>query len=225
MPKKQDIVPALTVTEQNDVIIYTSKDGKSNVALMTREGKVWLTQKQMAQLFATSSQNIGQHIAKVLNDRELEQNSVVKYFFITADDGKPYNTLCYSLDMILAVGYKVRGVRGVQFRQWATRHLSEYLVKGFTMDDERLKNPDGRPDYFDELLNRIRDIRTSELRFYQKLRDLFRLSSDYEVQEKATQMFFAETQNKLLFAVTHHTAAELVLERANANKSKFVVLS
>lgn len=109
MPKKQDIVRALTVTEQNDVIIYTSKDGKSNVALMTREGKVWLTQKQMAQLFATSSQNIGQHIAKVLNDRELDQNSVGKYFFITADDGKPYNTLCYSLDMILAVGYKVRG--------------------------------------------------------------------------------------------------------------------
>jgi len=216
MPKKQEIVPALTITEQNDVIIYTSKDGKANVALMTREGKVWLTQKQMAQLFATSAQNIGQHIAKVLSDGELESNSVVKYFFITADDGKPYNTLCYSLDMILAVGYKVRGVRGVQFRQWATRHLSEYLIKGFTMDDERLKNPDGRPDYFDELLDRIRDIRTSEFRFYQKLRDLFRLSSDYEVYEKATQMFYAETQNKLLYAVTHHTAAELVMARADA---------
>jgi len=218
MAQNKDIKPLSPVaTEQSDVIIYTSKDGKSNVALMTREGKVWLTQKQMAQLFATSSQNIGQHIAKVLTDGELDPNSVVKYFFITADDGKSYNTICYSLDMILAVGYKVREVRGVQFRQWATRHLSEYLIKGFTMDDERLKNPDGRPDYFDELLSRIRDIRASEKRFYQKLRDLFRLSSDYDSLEKATQMFFAETQNKLLYAVTHHTAAELVVERADAS--------
>lgn len=230
MAKTKDIVtPALKneivssqksqlPVEQNDVIIYTSKDGKSNVALMTREGKVWLTQKQMAQLFATSAQNIGQHISKVLADKELDANSVIKQFFTTASDGKQYSTYFYSLDMILAVGYKVRGVRGVQFRQWATRHLSEYLVKGFTMDDERLKNPDGRPDYFDELLDRIRDIRTSEYRFYQKLRRLFSLSSDYEVYEKATQMFFAETQNKLLYAVTHHTAAELVLARAKADE-------
>lgn len=136
----------------------------------------------------------------------------------TASDGKQYDVVFYSLEMILAVGYRVRGVRGTQFRQWATRHLSEYLVKGFTMDDERLKNPDGRPDYFDELLERIRDIRASEKRFYQKLRDLFKLSSDYEAREKATQMFFAETQNKLLFAVTHHTAAEIIVERADAEK-------
>ena len=120
--------------------------------------------------------------------------------------------------MILAIGYRVRSIRGVQFRQWATRHLSEYLVKGFTMDDERLKNPDGRPDYFDELLQRIRDIRSSEKRFYQKLRDLFKLSSDYETKEKATQMFYAETQNKLLYAVTHNTAAEIVSSRADASK-------
>ena len=120
--------------------------------------------------------------------------------------------------MILAIGYRVRSIRGVQFRQWATRHLSEYLVKGFTMDDDRLKNPDGRPDYFDELLQRIRDIRSSEKRFYQKLRDLFKLSSDYETKEKATQMFFAETQNKLLYAVTHNTAAEIVSSRADASK-------
>ena len=221
MPKSKDIAKQAQLSllpEQNDVIIYTSKDGKSNVALMTREGKVWLTQKQMATLFATSAQNIGQHIAKVLADKELDENSVIKQFFTTASDGKPYNTYFYSLEMILAVGYRVRGVRGVQFRQWATRHLSEYLVKGFTMDDERLKNPDGRPDYFDELLERIRDIRTSEKRFYQKLRDLFRLSSDYEAYEKATQMFYAETQNKLLYAVTHRTAAELVLDRADAEK-------
>jgi len=148
------------------------------------------------------------HIANILKEKELNKESVVKDFLTTAADGKNYNVVFYSLEMILAVGYRVRGVRGTQFRQWATRHLTEYLVKGFTMDDERLKNPDGRPDYFDELLERIRDIRASEKRFYQKLRDLFKLSSDYEAREKATQMFYAETQNKLLFAVTHNTAAE-----------------
>ena len=148
----------------------------------------------------------------------MDGNSVIKDYLITASDGKKYNVIYYSLEMILAIGYRVRSIRGVQFRQWATRHLSEYLVKGFTMDDERLKNPDGRPDYFDELLQRIRDIRSSEKRFYQKLRDLFRLSSDYETKEKATQMFYAETQNKLLYAVTHNTAAEIVSSRADASK-------
>lgn len=182
--------------EQSNIIIYTSSDGKSRVSLMTRDGKVWLNQLQIAELFGTSKQNIGQHIANILREKELDSNSVVKNYFTTASDGKAYNVVFYSLEMILAVGYRVRGVRGIQFRQWATRHLSEYLVKGFTMDDDRLKNPDGRPDYFDELLLRIRDIRASEKRFYQKLRDLFKLSSDYEAQEKATQMFFAETQNK-----------------------------
>lgn len=201
--------------EQNDIIIYRSKDGKVNVALMTREGKVWLNQMQIAKLFGTSKQSIGQHIAKILKDRELDADSTVKCYFTVATNGRQYKMLYYSLEMILAIGYRVRGVRGVQFRQWATRHLSEYLVKGFTMDDERLKNPDGRPDYFDELLQRIRDIRASEKRFYQKLRDLFKLSSDYEAREKATQMFFAEAQNKLLYAVTGNTAAEIVMRRAD----------
>jgi hypothetical protein len=158
------------------------------------------------------------HIAGILRDKELCKNSVVKNFLTTAADGKNYNVVYYSLEMILAVGFRVRGVRGTQFRQWANMHLSEYLVKGFTMDDERLKNPDGRPDYFDELLERIRDIRASEKRFYQKLRDLFSLSSDYEAREKATQMFYAETQNKLLYAVTHNTVAEIIVSRANAEE-------
>ena len=201
--------------EQNDIIIYRSKDGKVNVALMTREGKVWLNQMQIAKLFGTSKQSIGQHIAKILKDRELDADSTVKYYFTVATNGRQYKMIYYSLEMILAIGYRVSGVRGVQFRQWATQHLSEYLVKGFTMDDERLKNPDGRPDYFDELLQRIRDIRASEKRFYQKLRDLFKLSSDYEAREKATQMFFAEAQNKLLYAVTGNTAAEIVMQRAD----------
>ena len=208
----------MTDNNQQNIIIYNTSDGKASVALYARDGKIWLNQQQMAELFGTSKPNISIHIAGVLRDKELDKDSVVKNYLTTAADGKKYNVVFYSLEMILAVGYRVRGVRGTQFRQWATRHLSEYLVKGFTMDDERLKNPDGRPDYFDELLERIRDIRASEKRFYQKLRDLFKLSSDYEAREKATQMFFAETQNKLLYAVTHQTAAEIIVARADADK-------
>ena len=208
----------LVATEQNDVIIYHSKDGIINVALMTRDGNVWLSQQQIATLFGTSVPNVNMHISNILKERELSADSVIKNYLTTASDGKPYDVMYYSLQMIIAIGFRVRGVRGTQFRQWANAHLSEYLVKGFTMDDERLKNPDGRPDYFDEMLQRIRDIRASEKRFYQKLRDLFHLSSDYEAKEKATQMFFAETQNKLLYAVTGHTAAEIIVERADAEK-------
>lgn len=203
---------------ESNIIIYNTPDGKASVALYTRDGKIWLNQQQIAELFGTSKQTISHHILNILKEGELPEHSVVKNYLTTASDGKQYDIIYYSLEMILAIGYRVRGVRGTQFRQWATRHLSEYLVKGFTMDDERLKNPDGRPDYFDELLLRIRDIRASEKRFYQKLRDLLKLSSDYEAKEKATQMFFAETQNKLLFAVTHNTAAELIVARADDQK-------
>ena len=202
--------------EQQNIIIYRTADGRASVALYAKDGKIWLNQQQMAELFATSKPNISMHIANILKEKELNEISVVKNFLTTAADGKNYNVVFYSLEMIIAVGYRVRGIRGTQFRQWATEHLTEYLVKGFTMDDERLKNPDGRPDYFDELLLRIRDIRASEKRFYQKIRDLFALSSDYDKSDKATQMFFAETQNKLLYAVTHQTAAELIVSRADA---------
>ena len=204
--------------EQQNIIIYRTADGKASVALYARDGKIWLNQQQMAELFATSKPNISMHMANILKEKELTEVSAVKNFLTTAADGKNYNVVFYSLEMIIAVGYRVRGVRGTQFRQWATEHLTEYLVKGFTMDDERLKNPDGRPDYFDELLLRIRDIRASEKRFYQKIRDLFALSSDYDKSDKATQMFFAETQNKLLYAVTHQTAAELIVSRADASQ-------
>ena len=204
--------------EQQNIIIYRTADGRASVALYAKDGKIWLNQQQMAELFATSKPNISMHIANILKEKELTEVSVVKNFLTTAADGKNYNVVFYSLEMIIAVGYRVRGVRGTQFRQWATEHLTEYLVKGFTMDDERLKNPDGRPDYFDELLLRIRDIRASEKRFYQKIRDLFALRSDYDKSDKATQMFFAETQNKLLYAVTHQTAAELIVSRADATQ-------
>ena len=204
--------------EQQNIIIYRTQDGRASVALYAKDGRIWLNQQQMAALFATSKPNISMHIANILKEKELTKDSVVKEFLTTAADGKNYNVVFYSLEMIIAVGYRVRGVRGTQFRQWATEHLAEYLVKGFTMDDERLKNPDGRPDYFDELLLRIRDIRASEKRFYQKVRDLFALSSDYDKTDKATQMFFAETQNKLLYAVTHQTAAELIVARADVNQ-------
>ena len=208
-----------------DIIIYNTQDGKSSISLYAKDGNVWLNQTQIAELFATSKQNIGQHVSSVLKESELDANSVVKNYFTTAVDGKNYNVTFYSLEMIMAIGFRVRGVRGTQFRQWANRNLTEYLRKGFVIDDERLKNPDGRPDYFDELLNRIRDIRASEKRFYQKIRELFALSSDYDVTDKSTQMFFAETQNKLLFAVTGATAAEIIIGRADAQKENMGLTS
>ncbi len=206
----------VNMDEQN-IIIYNTDDGKVKVALMAKDGQVWMNQNQLAELFATSIPNISIHITNILKDKELDMNSVIKDYLITAADGKEYNVKFYSLDMILAIGFRVRSKRGTQFRIWANQHLKEYMIKGFTMDDERLKNPDGRPDYFDELLERIREIRASEKRFYQKVRDLLKLSSDYDATDKATQMFFAETQNKLLFAVTHQTAAEIIVARADSS--------
>jgi len=201
---------------QQNIIIYNTADGKASVSLYTKDGDVWMNQSQLAELFDTSIPNISIHISNILKEKELHSNSVIKDYLTTASDGKEYNVTFYALDMILAIGFRVRSKRGTQFRIWANQNLKEYMIKGFIMDDERLKNPDGRPDYFDELLARIRKIRASEKRFYQKVRDLFAISSDYDATDKATQMFFAETQNKLLFAVTNKTAAELIVARANA---------
>ncbi|MFA7327448.1 MAG: virulence RhuM family protein [Candidatus Kapaibacterium sp.] len=211
--------------EQSSIIIYNTADGKSKVSLFAKDGSVWMSQSQLAELFATSIPNISMHIANIYNDNELDVNSVVKNYLTTAADGKEYDVTYYSLDMILAIGFRVRSKRGTQFRIWANRNLKEYMVKGFVIDDERLKNPDGRPDYFDELLERIRDIRASEKRFYQKVRELFMLSSDYDPSDKSTQMFFAETQNKLLYAVTEKTAAEIVTSRADAEKANMALTS
>ncbi len=211
--------------EEQNIIIYKTQDGKVKLSLYARDGSVWMNQNQIAELFDTSVPNISMHIANILNEKELEENTVIKNYLTTASDGKNYEVAFYSLDMILAIGFRVRSKRGTQFRQWANRNLKEYIIKGFVMDDDRLKNPDGRPDYFDELLARIRDIHASEKRFYQKVRDLFKLSNDYDETDKATQMFFAETQNKLLFAVTNQTAAEIVVSRADAQKQNMGLTS
>ena len=209
----------------SSIIIYNTENGKTKVSLYAQDGTVWLNQNQLAELFATSVPNINMHINNILKDKELDKNSVIQYFLITAADGKNYNVAFYRLEMILAIGFRVRSKRGTQFRQWANTQLAELMKKGFVMDDERLKNPDGRPDYFDELLERVRDIRASEKRFYQKVRELFALSSDYDGSDKATQMFFAETQNKLIYAVTQQTAAELIVSRADANAPNMALTS
>ncbi|HTF06037.1 MAG TPA: virulence RhuM family protein [Bacteroidia bacterium] len=211
-------------SDQN-IIIYNTQDGKASVSLLAKDGSVWMNQSQLAELFDTSVPNISMHISNVLEENELGENSVVKDYLTTAADGKNYNVTFYSLDMILAIGFRVRSKRGTQFRQWANRNLKEYMIKGFLMDDERLKNPDGRPDYFDELLARIRDVRASEKRFYQKVRDLFSLSSDYDSTDKATQMFYAETQNKILYAITGKTAAEIIVNRASEDKPNMALTS
>jgi len=200
----------------SELIIYQSDDGKAQVQFRGMDGSLWLTQLQLAELYGVTVANINIHLRKIVQEGELAAEAVIKQDLIPAADGKRYPTKLYRLDMVLAVGYRVRSARGTQFRQWATAHLTEYLVKGFVMDDERLKNPGGW-DYFDELLARIREIRASEKRFYQKVRELFALSSDYQANDQTAQLFFAEVQNKLLYAVTHHTAAEIIRDRADAN--------
>lgn len=210
---------------KQNIIIYNTPDGKSAVSLYTKDDNVWMKQNQIAELFDTSIPNISMHISNILKENELVKISVIKDYLTTASDGKNYSVTFYNLDMILAIGFRVRSKRGTQFRIWANQNLKEYMIKGFLMDTERLKNPDGKLDYFDELLARIRDVRASEKRFYQKVSDLFSLSSDYDATDKATQMFFAETQNKLLFAVTTKTASELIVARANENEPNMALKS
>ncbi|HEY8857593.1 MAG TPA: virulence RhuM family protein [Rugosibacter sp.] len=210
------------------LILYTTEDGRSQIKLRTENQTVWLTQLEMAELFDATKQNISLHLKNLFVDGELDAAATVKESLTVQTEGsrEVQRTLTlYNLDAILAVGYRVRSPRGVQFRRWASTILKEYLLKGFAMDDERLKNPDGRPDYFDEMLARIRDIRASEKRFYQKVRDLFALSGDYDKTDKATQVFFATVQNLLIFAVTQKTAAELITARANPADPHFGLLA
>lgn len=211
-----------------DLILYTTEDGRSQIKLRAQEQTVWLTQLEMAELFDATKQNISLHLKNIFEDGELDPAATIKESLTVQIEGSRQvqrPVTLYNLDAILAVGYRVRSPRGVQFRRWASTVLKEYLLKGFVMDDERLKNPDGRPDYFDEMLARIRDIRASEKRFYQKVRDLFALSSDYDKTDKATQVFFATVQNLLIYAVTQKTAAELSSARANPADPHFGLLA
>ena len=206
------------------LLLYITEDGRSRIQLRAGGQTVWLTQREMADLFDVSTDNIGLHLKNFYEDGELAREATTEESSVVQTEGsrevrRPVTL--YNLDAILAVGYRVRSPRGVQFRRWASTVLSEYLLKGFVMDDERLKNPDGRPDHFDEMLARIRDIRASEKRFYQKVRDLFALSVDYDKTDVATQTFFATVQNLLLYAVTRQTAAEVILARANKDDPHF----
>ncbi|RZB29900.1 MAG: hypothetical protein SRB1_02180 [Desulfobacteraceae bacterium Eth-SRB1] len=203
--------------KQSDILIYQSKDGQTRIDVKLIDETVWLTQKLMAELFQVSVPTINEHLKNIFNDLELKKESVIREFRITAADGKSYKTNFYNLETILSVGYRVRSHRGIQFRIWATQRLKEYLIKGFVIDDERLKHP-GQIDYFDELLERIRDIRASERRFYQKITDIYATSIDYDPNSEITQNFFASVQNKMHWAIHGHTAAELISKRADANK-------
>lgn len=204
------------MSENNgELILYRTEDGRTDIHLRATDGTVWLTQGEMADLFETTKQNISLHIRKIFAEGELSEEAVVKFYLTTAADEKRYKTMLYRLDLILAVGFRVRSPRGNQFRRWAGTTLAEYLVKGFLLNDQRLKDAE-RADYFDELLRRIRDIRSSEKRFYQKLRDLFKASSsDYDGSAHTAKTFFASIPNKLVYAITGRTAAELIVERAD----------
>jgi len=204
----------------SELILYTSDDGQTRLHLRVETETIWLSQLEIAELFQTTKQNVSLHVKNIFEDNELAPEATVKESLTVQSEGGRQvkrKISYYNLDLILAIGYRVRSPRGVQFRQWASTHLKEFLRKGFVMDDERLKNPGGW-DYFDELLERIRDIRASEKRFYQKVRDLFSLSSDYQARERETALFFAEVQNKLLYATTGYTAAELILKRSDPSQ-------
>ncbi len=197
-----------------ELILYTSEDGAARIQLRAEGGTVWLSLTQIADLFGRDKSVISRHIKAIFDEDELAPDSVVARYATTAADGKTYQVDYYNLEMILALGYRVRSPRGIEFRRWASTTLKEYLVKGFVLDTQRLKDPAW--DYFDELLERIREIRASEARFYQKVREILSLSEDYDPKSQAAQVFYAIIQNKMLHAVAGHTAAELITARADA---------
>jgi hypothetical protein len=203
---------------EGEIILYRSADGRAQFQLTESGGSAWMSQAEIAELYQISPQAVTQHIRSVYAEGELSKEATCKQDLqVRSEGGRPVSRTIklYRLDMILAIGYRVRSPRGVQFRQWATATLAEYLHKGFVINDDRLKDPGGW-DYFDELLERIRDIRASEKRFYQKVRDLFALSQGYADDPAAANTFFATVQNKMIYAVTRHTAAELIVARADA---------
>ena len=199
-------------------LVYRTEDGKLKIDVRFEGETVWLSQAHMAELFQTTKQNVSAHIQNIFEEGELLEDSVVKESLTTAADGKRYTTRFYNLDVIISVGYRVKSLRGTQFRMWATQRLREYIVKGFVLDDERLKNPDAPFDYFEELLRRIQDIRTSERRFYQKITDIYATSIDYDPTQEVSIRFFKTVQNKVHWAITGQTAAEIVHSRVDATK-------
>ncbi len=210
-----------SLSNNYNFILYTSPDGEVRVDVFIQNETVWLTQKAMQELFGRAKSTISEHISNVFEEGELDENQVVRKFRTTADDGKDYETTYYNLDVIISVGYRVKSQRGTQFRIWATRTLKEYIVKGFVLDDKRLKEGGqifGK-DYFEELLERIREIRASERRFYQKITDIFsQCSIDYDSQSEITLNFYKTVQNKLHWAITGNTAAEIIHKRVDAEK-------
>jgi hypothetical protein len=210
---------SLNVPTNSNFVLYQTDDGQTRIEVRLQDESVWLAQATLTELFQTTKQNISLHLKNIFAEGELAEDRVVKEYLTTAADGKQYRTKHYNLEAIIAVGYRVKSHRGTQFRRWATERLNEYLVKGFTMDDARLKQVANiGSDYFDEMLERIRDIRSSEKRFYQKIRDIYKLAVDYDPQAEATLEFFKIVQNKLHFAISGKTAAELIADRADASQ-------
>jgi hypothetical protein len=203
---------------KSQFLVYAAEDGRVKIEVRLEGETAWLTQQHMADLFQTTKQNIGQHLKNIFEEGELAENSVVKDFFTTAADGKDYRTYSYNLDAIISVGYRVKSAVATRFRIWATQRLREFIVKGFVLDDERLKNPDQPFDYFEELLRRIQDIRTSKRRFYQKITDIYATSIDYDPTQPASIEFFQTVQNKMHWAITGQTAAEIIHARADSKK-------
>ncbi len=203
---------------KSQIIIYKTESGETKIDVRFDGETVWLSQKLMAELFDVTVPTVNEHLKNIFSTNELDENSVIRNFRITASDRKLYDTKHYNLDAIISVGYRVNSTRGTQFRIWATQRLREYIVKGFVMDDERLKNPDLPFDYFEELSRRISDIRTSEKRFYRKITDIYATSVDYDPKAKESILFFQTVQNKVHFAITGNTAAEIIANRVDSKK-------
>ena len=207
----------IAYNDNSEIVIYQTQDGLTKIDVRMEDETVWLTQAQLCELYQTSKSNISEHIKHIFEEGELDEISVVRKFRTTASDGKPYNVMHYNLDMIISLGYRIKSLVATQFRRWATERLKEYMIKGFTMDDERLKKLGGG-NYWNELLERIRDIRSSEKVMYRQVLDLYATSIDYNPKSSESIAFFKMVQNKLHFAAHGHTAAEVIYERANADE-------
>ena len=215
----------IMIPKGGEILIYQTEGGQTKIEVRLEGETLWLSQADLAKLYQTTKQNISLHIQNIYDEEELLEDSVVKEYLTTASDGKKYKVKHYNLDMILSVGYRIKSQIATRFRQWATQRLREYIIKGFVLDDERLKNPDHPFDYFDELLRRIQEIRTSERRFYQKITDIYATSVDYDPTSEISLTFYKTVQNKMHWAITGMTAAEIIRDRADSSKSNMGLTS